>query len=162
NSIPRSTANSLGRLPMVEASALDSELAYCARDAHDVPVLDVGPQAVIFLVSLDGRDGVELHRPTVLDGRQADPTRPREALVDSRTARRFGVHPGDAIPIRVFPSFGDADLGSFRCDPRDRRPHQAGVPTRREVRQILIACPRLRSCARARKLIDRLYVRLAR
>src|SRR5262245_9357682 len=87
NSIPRSTANSLGRLPMVEASALDSELAYCARDAHDAPVLDVGPQAVIFLVSLDGRDGVELHRPRVLDGRQADPTRPREALVDSRTAR---------------------------------------------------------------------------
>src|SRR5262245_42347093 len=50
-------------LPQVEASALDSELAYCARDARGAPVLDEGPQAVVFFVSLDGRDGVALRQP---------------------------------------------------------------------------------------------------
>jgi hypothetical protein len=84
----------LGTLPQVQASALDSELAYCARDAQNRPVIDTGPSAVLFLVSIDGRDGVALNRPKLLAGRNVDPTQPREALLDSRSAQRFGVQPG--------------------------------------------------------------------
>jgi hypothetical protein len=155
-------AAQVGALPLVQASALDAELAYCARDARDKPVIDNGPQAVWFLVSLDGRDGVALHRPKVLTGRRPDAARPREVLLDSRAAQRFGAHPGDVIPIRVFPSFGEGDFGAFRCDPRDQNPHQSGLPTRREVRQILIACPMPRPCDEAKVLIDRLDARLKR
>jgi PPIC-type PPIASE domain/FtsX-like permease family len=147
-------------LSFVQASALDAELAYCARDARDTPVIDNGPQAVWFLVSLDGRDGVALHRPKLLAGRRPDPARPREVLLDSRAAHRFGVRPGDVIPIRVFPFFGEGDFGAFRCDPRDQHPYQSGLPTRREVRQILIACPRPRPCDQAKLSIDRLHARL--
>ena len=150
----------LGTLPQVQASALDSELAYCARDAKNRPVIDTGPQAVLFLVSIDGRDGVALNRPKLLAGRTVDPTQPREALLDSRSARRFGVQPGDVIPIRVFPSFGDKTVGAFRCDPRDSGPLQPGQPTRREVRQILVSCPGPRPCNEARAVIDRLYASL--
>ena len=147
-------------LPLVQASALDAELSYCARDARDRPVIDNGPQAVWFLVSLDGRDGVALHRPKLLAGRTPDPARPREVLLDSRAAQRFGVHPGDVIPIRVFPFFAEGDLGAFRCDPRHQNLHQPGLPIRREVRQILIACPRPQPCDEAKVLIDRLDARL--
>src|SRR3989442_1310540 len=31
-------------LPLVQASALDAEVAYCARDARERPVIDTGPQ----------------------------------------------------------------------------------------------------------------------
>jgi len=160
NSISRSTVAQVGGLPLVQASALDAELAYCARDARNRPVIDNGPQAVEFLVSLDGRDGVALHRPKLLAGRKADPARPREVLLDSRAAHRFGVHPGDVIPIRVFPFFAEGDFGAFRCNPRDQNPYQLGLPTRREVRQILIACPRQRPCDEAKVLIDRVDARL--
>jgi putative ABC transport system permease protein len=149
-------------LPQVAASALDSELAYCARDANATPVLDEGPQAVMFMVSLDGRDGVALHRPKLLEGRMPDPARAREALLDSRAARRFGVRPGDVIPIRVFPSFGEGDSAQFRCDPRNQNRTQSGLPTRREVRQILVECPDPRPCDDAEALMDRLYSRLER
>ena len=162
NSVPRSTVTRFATLPPVRASALDAELAYCARDASNRPVIDNGPQAVEFLVSLDGRDGRALHRPKLLAGREPDPARPREVLLDSRTAQRFGVRPGDVIPIRVFPSFGNGDLGEFRCDPRAQNLHQPGVPTLREVRQILVACPGPRSCLAAKVLIDSLHARLER
>jgi hypothetical protein len=150
----------LRALPQVEASALDAEVAYCARDARNRPVIDVGPQAVWFLVSLDGRDGVALHQPKLLAGREPNPARPREVLLDSRSAGRFGVRPGDVIPIRVFPSFEPGT--SFRCDPDNHNPSQPGLPTRRKVRQILIKCPKLRPCAEAKALINRLYAQLER
>jgi PPIC-type PPIASE domain/FtsX-like permease family len=162
NSTARSTIAQVASLPPVRASALDAELAYCARDASNRPVIDNGPQAVEFLVSLDGHDGRALHRPKLFAGREPDPTRPREVLLDSRTAQRFGVRPGDVIPIRVFPHFGSGDLGEFRCDPRARNLHQPGLPIRREVRHILIACPKPRSCLDAKVLIDRLHARLER
>ena len=152
----------LQALPQVQALALEAELGYCARDAKDRPVIDVGPQAVLFLVSLDGRDGVALHRPKLLAGRQPDPARPREALLDSRAAQRFGVGPGDVIPMRVFPSFGEESFATFRCDPNEKSPSQPGLPTRRKVRQILISCPTLRPCAEAKALINRLYTQLER
>jgi len=148
----------LRALPQMQASALNAELAYCARDAKDRPVFVVGPQAVLFSVSLDGRDGVTLHRPKLLAGRQPDPTRPSEALLDSRAAQRFGVGPGDVIPMRVFPFYEGA--GAFRCDPHDQSPSQPGLPTRRMVRQILISCPKLRPCAEAKALTNRLYSQL--
>jgi PPIC-type PPIASE domain/FtsX-like permease family len=150
----------LQALPQVQALALDAELAYCARDAKDRPVSVVGPQAVVFFVSLDGRDGVALHQPKLLAGRQPDPERPREALLDSRAAQRFGVGPGDVIPMRVFPSVGEESLAVYRCDPNKKT--QPGLPARRKVRQILISCPKLRPCAEAKALIDRLYTQLER
>jgi PPIC-type PPIASE domain/FtsX-like permease family len=159
--VDRGSLARLGALPQVQASALDAELAYCARDAKDRSVIDVGPQAVTFLVSLDGRDGVALHRPKLLAGRQPDPTRPSEALLDSRAAQRFGVGPGDVIPVRLFPSF-EGSFAAFRCDPRDLSPSQPGLPTRRKVRQILIRCPKLRPCPEAKALINRLYAQLER
>src|SRR5438445_10828363 len=57
NSASRSTIAQVATLPQVQASALDAELAYCARDATNRPVIDNGPQAVEFVVSLDGHDG---------------------------------------------------------------------------------------------------------
>ncbi len=120
----------------------------------------LGPEAVQFLVNLDGRDGVALHRPKVLAGRIPDRGRPREVLVDTRAAQRFGVRPGGVIPIRVFPGWGASDLGVFHCDPRDQNPAQAGMPERREVRQILLSCRGAGACSRARRAIERLYLRL--
>ena len=136
------------------------ELSYCARDAKNRPVIDLGPQAVQFLVSIDGRDGVALHRPKLLAGRKPDPARPREVLLDTRAAQRFGVRPGDVIPIRVFSSWGESDLPVFHCDPRNQNPAQRGLPERREVRQIWISCKGAAECAGAKREIDRLYVRL--
>jgi hypothetical protein len=146
--------------PDVEASAVTGLLSYCARDAQTRPVSFLGPQAVQFLVNIDGRDGVALHRLKVLAGRLPDPARPREVLVDTRAARRFGVRPGGVISTRVFSSWGDQDLGVFHCDPRNQNPAQQGLPERREVRQILISCKGADDCARAKREIDRLYVRL--
>jgi ABC-type lipoprotein release transport system permease subunit len=147
-------------LPFVEASAVTGVLAYCARDARNRPVGLLGPEAVQFLVNIDGRDGVALHRPKILTGRAPDPRRPREVLVDTRAAQRFGVRPGGVIPIRVFPGFGRGNLAVFHCDPRNQNPAQKGMPELREVRQILLSCQGLRVCGRVKRVIDRLYNRL--
>jgi PPIC-type PPIASE domain/FtsX-like permease family len=144
-------------LPQVEASAVTAELAVCARDTQNRPVPQaIGPNTVFFTVNVDGRYGTALARPKILAGRAPDPTRPREVLLDTRAAKRFGVGPGDLIPIRVFPGW---DPGVFRCDPLDPNP-QPGVPERREVRQILLACTGREQCRRAKTLADRLYARL--
>ena len=151
----------LGTLPQVQASALDSELAYCARDAKNRPVIDTGPQAVLFLVSIDGRDGVALNRPKLLAGRNVDPTQPREALLDSRVGAEVrrpagGRYPDSRVPLirRIRLS---ARSGATRAT---RVPFQSGQPTRREVRQILVSCPKPRPCNEAKAVIDRLYARL--
>jgi hypothetical protein len=144
-------------LPQVAASAVTAGLAVCARDAQNRPMPNsIGPNAVFFTVNVDGRYGVTLARPKLLAGRLPDPARPREVLVDTRAAKRFGVGPGDVIPIRVFPSWDPAD---FRCKPLDAHP-QPGIPERREVRQILLGCTRPDECRRAKALADRLYGRL--
>ncbi|MFL5920966.1 MAG: FtsX-like permease family protein [Gaiellaceae bacterium] len=160
NTTYKRTIQEIRSLPDVEASAVTGFLSYCARDAQNRPVSFLGPQAVQFLVNIDGRDGVDLHRPKVLAGRTPDPARPREVLLDTRAARRFGVRPGGLIPIRVFSSWGESDLPVFHCDPRNRNPAQRGLPERREIRQILISCKGSAKCARAKRVIDRLYVRV--
>lgn len=163
NSTPhvKRTYERIAASPLVQAAALDREVAYCARDAQGRSLIDNGPEATWFVVSIDGRDGAALDRPKLLAGRAPDPTHPREALLDSRSAQRLGVRPGDVIPIRVFPFFGPGQLGEFHCDPKNRNPHQAGIPTRRVVREILVSCPQRRSCERARALIGHLYAQLA-
>ena len=144
-------------LPQVEASAVTGELAVCARDAQNRPVpTSIGPNTVFFTVNVDGRYGVTLARPKILAGRRPDPARPREVLLDSRAAKRFGVGPGDLIPIRVFPSW---DSGVFQCDPLNPHP-QPGIHERREVRQIWMACTGPNRCRRAKALAEHLYVRL--
>ena len=144
-------------LPEVEASAVTGELAVCARDVQNRPVPQViGPNTVFFTVNVDGRYGAALARPKILAGRAPDPIRPREVLLDTRAAKRFGVVPGDVIPIRVFPAW---NAGAFRCNPLDPNP-QPGIPERREVRQILLACAGRNQCRRAKTLADRLYARL--
>jgi hypothetical protein len=97
----------------------------------------------------------------VLAGRVPDSARPREVLLDTRAAQRFGVGPGGVIPIRVFSSWSrSSDLPVFHCDPRNQNPAQPGLPEQREVRQILISCKGVADCARAKREIDRLYLRL--
>ena len=114
-------------LPEVEASAVTGELAVCARDVQNRPVPQViGPNTVFFTVNVDGRYGAALARPKILAGRAPDPIRPREVLLDTRAAKRFGVVPGDVIPIRVFPAW---NAGAFRCNPLDPNP-QPGIPER--------------------------------
>jgi hypothetical protein len=103
----------------VEASAITGVLSPCARDAHDRAVALLGPEPVQFLVNLDGRDGVALHRPKLLAGRTPDQRRPREALVDTRAAKRFGVRPGGMILIRDITDWGPGDLAALHCDPRN-------------------------------------------
>lgn len=162
NTTYRPTIRRVRSLPYVEASAVNGLLAYCARDAQNRSVGLLGPEAVQFLVNLDGRDGVALHRPKLLAGRIPDPGRPREVLVDTRAAQRFGVRPGGVIPIRVFAGWDTSSLGVFHCDPRSQNPTQEGVPERREVRLILISCQGARACGGAKRIIDRLYLRLRR
>jgi putative ABC transport system permease protein len=103
----------------VEASAVTGVLSYCARDAQDRAVGLLGPEAVQFLVNLDGRDGVTLHRPKLLAGRTPDQRRPREVLVDTRAAKRFGVGPGGMILIRDITDLGPGDWAALHCDPRN-------------------------------------------
>src|SRR5437667_341811 len=80
---------------------------------------------------------------------------------DATVAFSNGPNSIRAVPrLRVLPFFAEGDLGAFRCDPRNQNPYQPGLPTRREVRQILIACPRPRPCDEAKVLIDRLDARL--
>src|SRR5262249_18170797 len=160
NATYRPTLRRVRSLPYVEASAATGLLSYCARDAQNRSVGLLGPQAVQFLVSIDGRDGVLLHRPKLLSGRIPDPDRPREVLLDSRAASRFGVRPGGVIPIRVFPGWGSGELGVFHCDPRNQNLAQAGMPERREVRQILFSCHGTAACTRAKRIIDRVDVRV--
>ncbi|HEY6150195.1 MAG TPA: FtsX-like permease family protein [Gaiellaceae bacterium] len=156
-SYARPTIERVRSLPQVEASAVTGELAVCARDAQNRPVpTSIGPNTVFFTVNVDGRYGVALARPKILAGRAPDPTRPREVLLDSRAAKRFGVGPGDLIPIRVFPSW---DPAVFQCDPLNPHP-QPGIPERREVRQIWLACSGPDQCRRAKNVADRLYARL--
>jgi PPIC-type PPIASE domain/FtsX-like permease family len=156
-SYARPTIERIRSLPQVETSAVTGELAVCARDAQNRPVpTSIGSNTVFFTVNVDGRYGVTLARPKILAGRAPDPARPREVLLDSRAAKRFGVGPGDLIPIRVFPSW---DPGVFRCDPLNPNP-QPGVPERREVRQILLACSRPDECRGAKALAEHLYARL--
>jgi hypothetical protein len=160
NTTYRPTIRRVRSLSYVEASAVSGLLSYCARDAQNRPVALLGPEAVQLLVNVDGRDGVALHRPKVLAGRTPDLSRPREALVDTRAAKRFGVRPGGVIPIRVFPGWGPGDLGAFHCDPPNQNLAQNSMPERREVRQILIKCHGASECRRKRRVVDRLYIRL--
>jgi len=118
NTTYRPTIRRVRSLPYVEASAVNGVLAYCARDAQNRSVGLLGPEAVQFLVNLDGRDGVALHRPKLLAGRIPDPGRPREVLVDARAAQRFGVGPGGVIPIRVFAGWDTSSLGASPVGPR--------------------------------------------
>jgi putative ABC transport system permease protein len=103
----------------VEASAVTGALSYCARDAQHRAVAPLGPEPVQFLVNLDGRDGVALHRPKLLAGRTPDQRRPREVLVDTRAAKRFGVGAGGMILIRDITDLGPGDVAALHCDPRN-------------------------------------------
>lgn len=146
-------------LPQVTASAVTAELGYCARDRENRPLEVTGPNAVLFTVNVDGRYGVTLRRPKLVSGTLPDPRHAREVLLDTRTAGRLGVKPGDVIPIRVFPSWTSLD---FTCDPRAQRPAQKNGPQRREVRQILLACKGAAECRRRQLFANRLYARLRR
>ena len=108
-------------------------------------------------MNVDGRYGVSLRRPKLLSGRLPDPRRAREVLLDSRTAGRFGVQPGDVIPMRVFPDWTPLN---FTCDPLHEQPEQKGTPLVRGLRQILLACEGMVPCRRRKLLADRLYARL--
>lgn len=152
----KKTMAQIRALPQVTASGETAELAYCARDRYDRPVAVTGPNAVLFTVNVDGRYGVSLRRPKLLRGRLPDPRRAREALLDSRTAGRFGVEPGDVIPIRVFPVWANTN---FTCDPLHGRSGQKDSSVR-GVRQILLACKGKVPCRRRKPLADRLYARL--
>src|SRR5829696_1774017 len=92
-------------IPYIEASAVTGVLSPCARDAHNRAVSLLGPEAVHFLVNLDGRI--------------PDQRRPREALVDTRAAKRFDVRPGGMILIRDITDWGPGDLAALHCDPRN-------------------------------------------
>ena len=144
-------------LPQVAASAVTAELGYCARDRANRPVEVTGPRAVAFTVNVDGRYGVALRRPKLLSGRLPNPRRAREVILDTRTADRLGVQPGDVLPIRVFPTWTSRD---FTCDPRNQRPEQKGLPQRRAVRQILLDCKGVAACRKRRRFADRLYAQL--
>src|SRR5262249_19141208 len=88
------------------------------------PIL--GPHAMAIYANTDRREGVALDRLKLLAGRQADPNRAKEAVLDSRAAQTFGVGPGDTVAF----TFGN-DRPTLRVvgvvastDPID---HPAGV-----------------------------------
>jgi FtsX-like permease family len=99
---PGLTDKQLATLRVAAASSFGAVLQGSGHDAQGRAVPDVGPHAVEFYASQDGRDGVTLDRWKLLAGRRPDSSKADEALVDSRAARTFGVRPGDTIVVPTY------------------------------------------------------------
>jgi putative ABC transport system permease protein len=99
---PGGNKKKVATLKEVAASSVGEELFGTGRDAQGRAVPEVGPRAVLFYASEDGRDGVTLDRWKLLAGRRPDSSNADEALLDSRAARTFGVRPGDTISVPTY------------------------------------------------------------
>jgi FtsX-like permease family len=89
----------IARLPQVAASQRRLLLAVIARSRSGRSLYPVGPVSLEVQVPADGRPNT-IDRPKLVEGRLPDPSRPREALADTRSIRNLGLSVGEAIAIR--------------------------------------------------------------
>ncbi len=87
------------RLPQVEDSSFVNIVFESVRttDGRKLDFPNVFPMA-----SPDGRFGTTVNAIKILDGRMADPARPREAVVGFALARQLHVEPGDTLQLGLF------------------------------------------------------------
>ena len=90
----------VARLPQVAASERRLLLAYIARSRTGRSLYNQGPGSLEVQVPSDGRRVATVDRPKLLQGRLPDPSRPNEALADSRSIRYMGLELGDATTMR--------------------------------------------------------------
>jgi FtsX-like permease family len=90
----------VARLPKVAAAERRLLLAYIARSRSGRSLYNQGPGSLEVQVPSDGRAVATVDRPKVLRGRLPDPSRPNEALADSRSIRHLGLSLGDATTMR--------------------------------------------------------------
>ena len=96
----------IARLPEVEAAERTAMPFVIAKSASGRSIYPCGPAAVQFMAPMDGRSRDTIDRQKVLRGREPDPRRPDEALLDSKAARALGVDVGDSITLRL--AWGEA------------------------------------------------------
>ena len=90
----------VARLPQVAASERRLILAYIARSRSGRSLYPQGSSSLEVQVPSDGRAVAAVDRPKVLRGRLPDPSRPNEALADTRSIRQLGLSLGDATTMR--------------------------------------------------------------
>jgi hypothetical protein len=125
----------IARLPQVAASERRLLLAVIARSRSGRPLYPLGPNALEIQVPSDGHVD-RIDRPKLLRGRVPDPSRPNEALVDTKSIRSLGLSLGDSTAMRFISRdvlWSDEEV-SFTADPR-----QAPVGPLVRVRMVGIA-----------------------
>jgi hypothetical protein len=90
----------VARLPQVAAAERRLILAYIARSRTGRSLYNQGPGSLEVQVPSDGRRVATVDRPKLLHGRLPDPSRPNEALADSRSIRYMGLRLGDSTTMR--------------------------------------------------------------
>ena len=89
----------IARLPQVAESQRRALLAAIARSRSGRSLYPVGPGSLEIQVPTDGRPN-RIDRPKLVHGRLPDPSRPNEALADTRSIRHLGVSVGDTTVMR--------------------------------------------------------------
>jgi hypothetical protein len=89
----------IARLSQVAASQRRLLLAYIAKSRSGRSLYPVGPGSLEVQVPTDGRVNT-IDRPKLVNGRLPDPSRPDEALADTRSIRYLGLSVGDATAMR--------------------------------------------------------------
>jgi FtsX-like permease family len=108
----------VARLPQVDAAERRLLLGYIARSRDGRSLYPQGPGSIEVQVPSDGRAVAGVDRPKLLHGRLPDPSRPNEALADTRSIRSLGLELGDTAIFR----FGRPDLEwGLSDDPRKAR-----------------------------------------
>lgn len=107
------------RLPQVAASERRLLLSVIARSRSGRSLYPSGPDSLEIQVPSDGHVD-RIDRPKLLRGRLPDPSRPNEALADTKSIRSLGLSLGDSTAMRFISRdvlWSDEEV-SFAADPR--------------------------------------------
>lgn len=127
----------IARLPQVAASQRRLLVAAIARSRSGRPLYPLGPGSVEIQAPKDGHLNT-IDRPKLLHGRLPDPTRPNEALADTKSIRDLGLRLGDATDMRfhlarmalereAVPAVGRSARGARRSARADTHRRNSGV-----------------------------------
>jgi FtsX-like permease family len=109
----------VARLPQVASSERRLLLSVIARSRSGRSMYPLGPNSLEVQVPSDGHVD-RIDRPKLLHGRLPDPSRPNEALADTKSIRSLGLSLGDATAMRFISRdalWSDEEV-SFTADPR--------------------------------------------
>jgi FtsX-like permease family len=109
----------IARLPQVASSERRLLLSVIARSRSGRSLYPSGPNSLEVQVPSDGHVD-RIDRPKLLHGRLPDPSRPNEALADTKSIRSLGLNLGDATAMRFISRdalWSDEEI-SFTADPR--------------------------------------------